>query len=75
MSQLEHADFAAAIDQQIDYYTNGGDSKGGYLVIQAARDTGTVQYKYRMQQLTRSLVMKVLCLRTDKHHILHSQVL
>ena len=66
--------FVAAIDQQREDYTNGGDSEGSYLVIQAARDTGTVQYKYRMQ-LTRSLVMKVLCLRTDKHHILHSEVL
>ena len=63
--------FAAAIDQQRDYYTNGGDSKGSYLVIQAARDTGTVQYKYRMQ-LTCSLVMKVLCLTSTIYCIAKS---
>ena len=35
--------FVAAIDQQ--RYTDGDDSEGSYLIIQAARDTGSVQYK------------------------------
>jgi len=44
-------------------------------VIQAARDTGTVQYKYRIQ-LTRSRLSgdENLCPQTVKCHLLHSLV-
>jgi len=37
--------FVAAIDREREDYTNGDDNKGSYLIIQAAMDTGTVQYK------------------------------
>ena len=35
----------AVIDPQREDYTNGDDGGEGYLMIQAAGDTGTVQYK------------------------------
>ena len=62
----------AAIDRQRDYI-DGDNSEGGYLVIQEARDTSTVQCKYRMQ-LTRSRLSsdENLCPRTDERHLLHS---
>ena len=58
MSQLERANFVTEIDQD---YIDGNDSEGSYL---AARDTSTVQYKYRMQ-LTRSRLppMMKICAR------------
>ena len=37
--------FVAAIDRQKEDYTDGDDSEGSFLIIQAARDTDTVQYK------------------------------
>ena len=35
----------AAIDRQREDYTDGDDSERSYLIIQAAGDTGTVQYQ------------------------------
>ena len=51
------------------------DSEGSYLVIHSTRDTGTVQYKYRMQ-LTRSRLSgdENLCLQTDRCYLQHSLV-
>ena len=65
MSQLERADFCGSnrsIERRL-YYVDGDDSEGSYLVIQAARDTGTEQYRYR-KQLTHSRLSsdKNLCL-------------
>jgi len=50
--QPEHADFVAAIYLHRENYTNGDNSGESYLVIQAARDTGTVQHKlYKMKRI------------------------
>ena len=67
--------FVAAIDRLREDYVDGNDSEGGYLVTQAARDTSTAQYKYRMQ-LTHSRLSgdENLCPQTDEHHLLHSLV-
>jgi len=46
--------FVAAIDRYREDYTDGDDSERNYLIIQAARDTGTVQYK--LQNATSLLV-------------------
>jgi len=74
MSQLKRADFCGS-DRSIErrlYYIDGDDSEGSYLVIEAARGTGAVQYRYR-KQLTHSRLSsdKNLCLWTDKRQLLH----
>ena len=67
--------FVAAIDWWREEYTDGNDSKGDYLVTQAARDTSTVQYKYRTQHAhSRLSGDENLCPWTDECHLLHSHM-